>query len=236
MILTVADKEIDLEIALIRSVDGYAYSGMDYGKNAAKNPFNTNFEKVLTKDVVIKEDAIKNYYKENSSIFNTVTTYRTAVIIVPSKGEAEQALDELSKGSSFDVLAKERSTDLASGSLGGDIGYLNASTDAIDPAIVDTAIGMKEGATSDVVALDDGSYAIIRVSEVMEGQSFDFKEVKEHIQRELAMEQLTQSVSPEHSGKNLTLNGFMGNEKAVWKPDLTVFPAAFTLFCKMVTY
>ena len=33
-------------------------------------------------------------------------------------------------------LAKERSTDLASASLGGDIGYINDSTDSIDKAIV----------------------------------------------------------------------------------------------------
>jgi foldase protein PrsA len=208
--IAVADKEIDLEIALIRSVDGYAYSGMDLEKMRQKIRSTLILEKVLTKDVVIKEDAIENYYKENSSIFNTVTTYRTAVIIVPSKGEAEQALEELSKGSSFDVLAKERSTDFASGSLGGDIGYLNASTDSVDPAIVDTATGMKEGATSDVVALEDGSYAIVRVSEVMKGQSFNFEEVKEHIRRELAMEQLTQSVSPEAFWKEFDAKWFYG--------------------------
>ena len=87
---------------------------------------------------------------------------------------------------------------------------LMTSTDSIDPAIVDTAIGMKEGATSDVVALDDGSYAIVRVSEVMKGQSFNFKEVKEHIRRELAMEQLTQSVSPEAFWKEFDAKWFYG--------------------------
>ena len=49
-------------------------------------------EKVLTKDVVIEEEAIEDNYKENTSIYNTLTTYRTAVIIVPSKEEAEQTL------------------------------------------------------------------------------------------------------------------------------------------------
>ena len=39
--------------------------------------------------------------------------------------------------------------------------------------------------------LNDGTYAIIRVSEVVKGQSFKFKEVKDHIKRELALEQLT---------------------------------------------
>ena len=101
---------------------------------------NLILEKVLTKDIVVKEDAIKKYYNENASLYNILTAYRTAIIVVPTKEEAEQTIEELSKGSSFDVLAKERSTDLASASLGGDIGYINDSTDSIDKAIVETAI------------------------------------------------------------------------------------------------
>ena len=97
---------------------------------------------------------LRNYYDENTSLYNIVTAYRTAIIVVPSKDEAEQALDELSNGSSFDVLAKERSMDLASASLGGDIGYINDSTDSIDKAIVEAAIEVKEETTSDVIAFE----------------------------------------------------------------------------------
>ena len=96
---------------------------------------------------------LRNYYNENASLYNILTAYRTAIIVVPSKDEAEQALEELSKGSSFDVLAKERSIDLASASLGGDIGYINESTENIDQAIVEAASRMKEETTSDVIAL-----------------------------------------------------------------------------------
>lgn len=208
--ITVTDKEIDLEISLIRSVDGHAYSGMDMEDMRQKIRSSLILEKVLTKDVVIEDDAIEDYYEDNTSLFHTLATYRTAVIIVPSKEEAAQTLDELSKGSSFDVLAKERSTEPASASLGGDIGYLNASTDAIDQAIVKTATSMKEGAVSDAVALEDGSYAVIRVSEVLEGQSFDYKDVKDHIQRGLALEQLPQSVSPETFWKEFDAEWFYG--------------------------
>ncbi len=206
--ITVTDKEIDLEIALIRSVDGHAYTGMDMEDMRQKIRSMLILEKVLTKDIVIKDDAIEDYYEENTSLFHTLTTYRTAIIVVPTKEEAEQTLDELSKGSSFEVLAKERSTELASASLGGDIGYLNASTDVIDKAIVKTATDMKEGAISDAILLEDGSYAIIHVSEVMKGQSFDYKDVKDYIQRGLAMEQLPRSVSPETFWKEFDAEWF----------------------------
>ncbi len=40
--IDVSDKEIDLEIALIRSVDGRSHSGQDEEENASKNPFQSH--------------------------------------------------------------------------------------------------------------------------------------------------------------------------------------------------
>ena len=62
------------------------------------------------------------------------------------------------------------------------------------------------------VALSDGTYAVVHVSEVLEGQSFTLNDVKDHIRRELALEQLPHPLIRKHFGKNLMLNGFMGNE------------------------
>lgn len=195
--IDVSDKEIDLEVALIRSVDGRSYTGLDIEKMRQKIRANLILEKVLTKDIVVEDDSIEKYYDENTSLYNISTAYRTAMIVVPTKEEAQQTVDELSKGSSFDVLAKERSTDLASASLGGDIGYINTSTDAIDKKIVETVVEMKTDSTSGAVALSDGKYAVIHVSEVLEGQSFTLADVNDHIRRQLALEQLPQSVNPE---------------------------------------
>ncbi len=195
--IDVSDKEIDLEVALIRSVDGRSYTGLDIEKMRQKIRANLILEKVLTIDVVVEDKAIEKHYDENASLYNILTAYRTAVIVVPTKEEARQTVDELSKGSSFDVLAKERSTDLASASLGGDIGYINTSTDTVDKKIVETVVDMKTDSTSGAVALSDGTYAVIHVSEVLEGQSFTFADVNDHIKRELALEQLPQSVNPE---------------------------------------
>ena len=208
--INVNDKEIDLEIALIRSVDGASYSGLDTETMRQKIRSTIILEKVLSKDVVLKEKAIKKYYEDNESLFNISTSYRTSILVVPTKKEAEQSLDELKKGSSFDVLAKERSKDLASASLGGDIGYIDESTDTIDKAIVEAATTTEEGKTSDVIQLTDGNFAIISVSEVLEGQSFMYKEVKGHIKRELSLEQLPQSVSPEAFWKEFDAKWFYG--------------------------
>lgn len=208
--IDVSDQEIELELALISSVDGKTYTGLDIEKLRQKIRANLILEKVLSKDVVVKEEEIKSFYDNNETLYNVMTAYRTSIIVVPTKKEADQTLDELSKGSSFDVLAKERSIDLASASLGGDIGYINESTDAIDKAILQTAAALKRDKNSDVIALSDGTYAVIRVNEVIDGQSFTFKEVKDHIKRELALAQLQQSVSPEAFWKEFDAEWFYG--------------------------
>ncbi|MER2088658.1 MAG: peptidyl-prolyl cis-trans isomerase [Sporosarcina sp.] len=208
--IKVSDKEVNLEIALIRSVDGRSHSGQDEETMRQKIRSNLILEKVLTKDVVVKDGAIKKQYEENSALYNIQTAYRTAIIVVPTTDEAKQTIEELSKGSSFDVLAKERSMDLASASLGGDIGYINNSTDSIDKAIVKAASDAKENSTSEVIELSDGTFAVVRVSEVVKGQSFKFKEVKDHIKRELALEQISQSVSPEAFWEEFDAKWFYG--------------------------
>ncbi|MCZ2260591.1 peptidyl-prolyl cis-trans isomerase [Sporosarcina sp. G11-34] len=208
--INVKDKEIDLELALIRSVDGLSYTDVDEEKVRKMIRSDLILEKVLTKDVVIKDKAIKSNYDENKSLYNLPTSYRTAIIVLPSKDEAEQALGELSGGSSFDVLAKERSVDVGSANLSGDIGYINDTTQSIDQAIVKTAAETKAGKVSGVIELEDGTFAIIRVSDIVKGRSFKFKEVSEHIRRELALEQLPESINPEAFWKEFDAKWFYG--------------------------
>ncbi|MFS0577327.1 peptidyl-prolyl cis-trans isomerase [Sporosarcina sp. 179-K 3D1 HS] len=208
--IKVSDQEVDLELALIASVGGQSYSGLDADKIRQKIRSKLILEKVLTNDVVIQDKEIEDFYDTNTSLYHIQTSYRTSVIILPSKEEAEQASSELADGSNFAVLAKERSVDPASASLGGDIGYINDSANAIDPAIVETAVGAKVGKPSEVIQLKDGTYVIVLVNEVVEGRSFKLDEVKDQIKRELALEQLSQSVSPETFWKEFDAEWFYG--------------------------
>lgn len=208
--IDVSDKEIDLELALLHSIDNSAYTGLDAEEERQKIRSTLILEKVLTKDVVIEDKAIKENFKENVSLYDIKTAYRTAVIVVDSKKEAEQAKRELADGSSFSVLAKERSIDIASANLGGDLGYINDSTENIDKEIINAASEMKKDTTSDVIALSDGTFAIIHVSDRMKGRSFKLKAVKEHIKRELALEQLPESVSPEAFWEEFDAKWFYG--------------------------
>ena len=210
--IDVTDKEIDFELALMRTVDNQAYTGVDAERERQKLRSIIILEKVLTKDVVIDDKEIKSNYNENESMYNVATAYRTAIIVLPSKEIAEEVLDELSAGSSFDVLAKERSVDIASANLGGDVGYINDATENVDGAIIQAASSMKKETTSGILTLNNSGFAIIQVSDIIKGQTFKLKKAKGYIKRKIALEQLPESVNTEAFWEEFDAKWFYGNK------------------------
>lgn len=197
--ISVTDVEIDLEISLILSSDDVDSSFRRLGEEELRDQIKSQLilEKVLTKDIVIKEKELKKYYEENESLYNIPTTYRTSLIVVDTKSEAEKVMKEIKSGSDFAVLAREKSIDRLSASLGGDIGYVTENHTNIDPAILKTVQKMKKGELSSPILLNNGRYGVVMLNEKKKGKHFTYGEVKEHIKRVIAMEQLPTSITPE---------------------------------------
>lgn len=167
-------------------------------------------EKVLTKDIVIEESEIKEFYDDNQSLYDVKDSYRTRMIVLNSTAEAEETISELEKGSSFEATARERSIDSATGNLGGDIGYISNGEPGVDPNIAKTVAKVEVGGWSSPLALENGRTAIISVTEKVDGQTFSFEDVAGHINRELALEQLPQSVTPEAFWQEFDAEWFYG--------------------------
>lgn len=196
--IKVTDAEVDLELALIRSTqDGTSLQTFD--EEVVRKDIRSRLilEKVLAKDIVIEDDTIKEFYDNNKNLYNTSTSYRTSVIYVSTKAEANEVVKELESGSSFEGLARERSADASSASLGGDIGYVSEGNESVDEALVSAVQNIDKGKWSNPIALGDGRFAVLMVESIFEGQSFSYSEVKDHIRRELALDQLPQSVTQE---------------------------------------
>ncbi|WP_313894875.1 peptidyl-prolyl cis-trans isomerase [Psychrobacillus sp.] len=198
--IEVIDQEIDLQLALMRSSqEGTDSSLQSFDGEAMRKQIRSRLilEKVLTKDIEIKEDAIQSFYDNNKNLYNIPNSYRTSVIYVASEKEAKDVQKELKNGSSFEGLARERSKDASSASLGGDIGYVSEGTESVDAAIASALPNVTVGKWSEPIALKDGQFAIVQVASTFKGESFTFPDVKEHIRRELALDQLPQSVTQE---------------------------------------
>lgn len=198
--INVTDAEIDLELALMRSVQDVTDETVQaLSDKELRNYVRTQLtlEKVLTYDVVVDETTAKAYYEENKSVYDVPTAYRTSIIVSETQEEAKSVLKELSNGSNFGTLARERSIDRISASLDGDLGYVTENVQSQDPAIIAAAQSAKEDSVSDIFELQDGTYGVILVNEVQKGRKFKFDEVEQQIIRVLALEQLPMSVYPE---------------------------------------
>lgn len=197
--ITVTDGEIELEIALMSSTQNLDTSLKIFDEQQTRQKIRSQLilEKVLTKDIVIEDSIVQGVYEENRSLYNTPTTYRTSIIIVNSIDEAVNVQNELKNGSDFSSLARERSIDTSSASLGGNIGYITASQTNLDSEVQKVVQDLDVHEISEPVALSNGNYALLLVSEIIEGKSFTFEEVKDHIKTELAMEQLPTNASTE---------------------------------------
>ena len=61
--------------------------------------------------------------------------------------------------------------------------------------------------------LSDGRYAIVMVAEIIEGHSFSYDEVEKHVKRQLALEQLPSSITPEAFWAEFGVEWFYGETK-----------------------
>lgn len=211
--IEVSDKEIDLELALVRSSrDGTEASlyAVDDTRQREKIKAQLILEKVLTKDVVIEKEEIKAFYDDNESLYDVKDSYRTRIIVLNSSAEAEETIKELEKGSSFEATARERSIDSATGNLGGDIGYISNGEPSVDANIAKAVSKVEVGRWSSPLPLENGKTAIISVTEKVDGQTFSYEDVAGHINRELALEQLPQAVTPEAFWQEFDAEWFYG--------------------------
>lgn len=211
--IKVSDQEVDLELAMMRSArDGSEktlYSA-DEERMREKVQAQLILEKVLTKDVVIEEAAIETFYQDNQALYDIPDSYRTRMIVLQSTEEAQGVVKELENGSSFEGLARERSIDTATGSLGGDIGYVVPGQSTVDEAIANAVASVETDKWSEPLTMADGRVAVITVTDKAQGQTFTYKDVEGHISRELALEQLPQSVTPEAFWQEFDTEWFYG--------------------------
>ncbi len=140
--------------------------------------------------VSISERKIAKYYYDNQKDFWDPGKARVRhILILTEEGlsadkkkkkylQAKEILDEVKRGKDFAVAAKEYSEDI-SASDGGDVGFIEKGK--MVPEFEKAVYSLKEGAISDIVETEYG-YHIIKVEEVLVGETLPLKDVKNKIQ------------------------------------------------------
>jgi foldase protein PrsA len=172
---------------------------------------NLLLEELLTKDVEVSSDELSNYYEKNKELFHVPPAFHLSHIVVSTEEEADQALQELAQGSNFSTLAMERSIEEFSANEGGDIGYLSEEDERYPVQYIQNAKELKKGAYSMPIKVDQG-YAIIKLEGKINGKKYSFKDVKEQIRRQIALEQMKSPATASTFWDDAKVDWFYGKE------------------------
>ncbi|WP_079504208.1 peptidyl-prolyl cis-trans isomerase [Mesobacillus jeotgali] len=208
--IEISDKAVERELTIYKAMyssPGNEPKSEEKWKQQIK--YSLLLEELLTKDVKVSEKDMKSFYEQNKSLFDIPASYHLSQIVIATQQDAESAVKELKEGSSFAALAMERSIDEFSANEGGDIGFITEEDELISPAVIGAAKSLEPEEWTGPVKVENG-YAIIYLHEKLEGKKYSFKEVKNQIRRQIALEQMDIPVSARAFWNDAEVSWFYG--------------------------
>jgi foldase protein PrsA len=213
--IEVSEKDVEREYRILQTT----YSSPSENKKTSERKWKEHIrnsllqEEILTRDVKVSKKEMQAYFEKNKELFSIPDAYHVSHIIVKSSNEAENAIKELEQGSSFSVLAMERSIEEFSANVGGDIGFLIEGEERYPSEYLQVAKKLKEGAWSDPIQVEQG-FAIVKLEEKIKGKTYNYDEVKQQIRREIALEQMKTSASATTFWEEAKVEWFYGKTSA----------------------
>jgi len=134
----------------------------------------------LAKPDAISDSEAKTYYEQRKANYGRPEKRELRQIAFPSADDAAAARDRISKGASFDDIAKERGMKASDTDLG-----MVAKADVIDPAVADAAFALKPGEISQPVKGRFGT-VLLTVGKIEAGEEKSYEQVAGQIKKELA--------------------------------------------------
>ncbi|MBT2254159.1 peptidylprolyl isomerase [Priestia megaterium] len=188
--IKVTDKEINAELENLKSQYGgedalnQALASSSVKLSELKKDLKTNIEakKMVESTINIKDSEMKSYFNQNKDSLATEAQVKASHILVADEKTAKEVKAKLDKGEDFAKLAKEYSTDTASKSDGGNLGYFKK--DDMVEAFANKAFSMKVNEVSDPVKTEYG-YHIIKVTGKKEAQKATYENSKTKIKQTL---------------------------------------------------
>ncbi|WP_096156042.1 MULTISPECIES: peptidyl-prolyl cis-trans isomerase [Bacillus] len=206
--VTIPNSVINLEWKMYKTMTASQHN-TNYSEGALKEDFKTNvlLEELLVKDVQISDEALRAYYEENKFLFQFNDNYLLSHIVLDSREEAERVLGELNNGSSFQALAMEVSLDDFTAYQGGNIGFINTDDTLFPKMYFQQAEALEVGQWSEILEVKESfmwgnpnnnsgpQYVILYLTDKLDAFHYSYEEVKGHIRRKVALEQMPHAVS-----------------------------------------
>ena len=166
----------------------------------------------------VTAEKLQQRYEERLKSMPTEEEVHARHILVSTEDEAKALIAEIKKGAAFDKLAKEKSTDKASGAEGGDLGWFKKSD--MVKEFADAAFALKKGELSDTPVKTQFGYHVIKLEDRRKAPPPAFEELADQLREEMAREAVTAQLDQLRSGAKIekfNIDGSKG-EPAPAKP------------------
>jgi foldase protein PrsA len=137
--------------------------GMDREALEREVRYTLLLEKIALHNVVITDEEFQHYLDEHPEEVMAGVRLHIKQIIVQSRDEAEQVLQQLQQGTPFEALAVAYSDDAMFPE--GDLGWIEWDDPFVPPEMLEQARRMNPGEISPIIELSDGTFAIIKLQE-----------------------------------------------------------------------
>jgi foldase protein PrsA len=145
------------------------------------------FVNLANKLTVVTDGAVEDYYFKNQDKYKQPAKVRIGVIMAKVRSKIDRAASKLKGGTDFGAVAKELSEDAVSKDSGGVLGWVWPNEPGVPPAIWNTAMGLKTGAVSGPVKVQD-DWVIIKAFERKGPVSIPMEDAKDTIREGIAVE------------------------------------------------
>ncbi|MBV8393160.1 MAG: peptidylprolyl isomerase, partial [Alphaproteobacteria bacterium] len=172
----------------------------------------------LQKQIAAKvtPEKMKAKYEEKLKALPSEEEVHARHILVATEDEAKAIIADLKKGADFDKLAKEKSTDKASGAEGGDLGWFKKAD--MVKEFADAAFALKKGETTDKPVKTQFGYHVIRLDDRRQAPPPTFDEMADQIRDELAREAVTAMLNEIRAGAKIEKFNIDGSKLATPAP------------------
>lgn len=144
-------------------------------------------EKEIAKAVT--PETLKAKYEAKIKAMPPEEEVKARHILLAKEDEAVAVIAELKKGGSFEKIAREKSTDKASGADGGDLGWFKKSD--MVPEFASAAFAMEKGKVSEAPVKTQFGFHVIEVQDRRQAAPPSFDDMAEQLREEMTRDTVT---------------------------------------------
>ena len=144
-------------------------------------------QRYITNRFNINDQHIEEYYQSHLDEYRAPLRVRAKSILVKTRQEAAEILQEVKEGTSFGYLATKKSLYPEASARAGEIGWFGRGEK--DPALEKVAFSLERGQISDIIKTEAG-YEIIKLMDKKGGEVKPLDEIKQEIKMALLMQRL----------------------------------------------